>query len=211
MRKDEIKAQDQLELVRQRILADAATAYLLETSKFRKDPLWTKLSTEDWRTASGRFNKRTDDPLDKLLEESQKAFEDLATQYQTIVRELELNHVTEKIQVQKRQVRDPLGNLRDNLWPDTKRAFEGLRQTVAAGELDPIKQKAALADTNEKLTAVLLVIDDLLSKMGGTLDFDKELARAREIERAEKAQFDLIQKLHEELVKRALEDALNPK
>ena len=47
--------------------------------------------------------------------------------------------------------------------------------------------------------------------MGGTLDFDKELARAREIERAEKAQFDLIQKLHEELVKRALEDALNPK
>lgn len=211
VRKDEIKAQDQLELVRQRILADAATAYLLETSKFRKDPLWTKLSTEDWRTASGRFNKRTDDPLDKLLEESQKAFEDLATQYQTIVRELELNHVTEKIQVQKRQVRDPLGNLRDNLWPDTKRAFEGLRQTVAAGELDPIKQKAALADTNEKLTAVLLVIDDLLSKMGGTLDFDKELARAREIERAEKAQFDLIQKLHEELVKRALEDALNPK
>ena len=61
------------------------------------------------------------------------------------------------------------------------------------------------------MTAVLLVIDDLLSKMGGTLDFDKELARAREIERAEKAQFDLIQKLHEELVKRALEDALNPK
>ncbi len=211
VRKDEIKAQDQLELVRQRILADASTAYLLETSKARKDPLWTKLSVEDWRTASGRLNKRTDDPLDKLLEETQKAFEDLATQYQTIVRELELNHVTEKVQVQKRQVRDPLVNLRDNLWPESKRSFEGLRQIVASGELDPVKQKAALADATEKLTSVLVIIDDLLGKMGGTLDFDKELARAREIERAEKAQFDLIQKLHEELVKRALEEALNPK
>lgn len=211
VRKDEIKAQDQLELLKQRILTEPATKYLLDTSKERKDPQWANLSAEDWRTVSGRFNKRTDDPLDKLLEESQKVFEDLATQYSGIVRELELNHVTEKTQTQKRQIRDPMTNLRDNLWPDTRRSFEGLRQAIASNEVDPVKRKAALADPTEKLTAVLNVIEDLLGKMGGTLDFDKELTRAREIEKAEKAQFDLIQKLHEELVKRALEDALNPK
>ena len=211
VRKDEIRAQDQLELLKQRILTEPATKYLLDTSKERKDPQWTNLSGEDWRTVSGRFNKRSDDPLDKLLEESQKVFEDLSAQYSGIVRELELNHVTEKTQIQKRQIRDPLSNLRDNLWPDTRRSFEGLRQAIASNEADPLKRKSSLADPTEKLTAVLGVIEDLLGKMGGTLDFDKELTRAREIEKAEKAQFDLIQKLHEELVKRALEDALNPK
>lgn len=211
VRKDEIKAQDQLELLKQRILTEPATKYLLDTSKDRKDPQWANLSAEDWRNVSGRLNKRTDDPLDKLLEESQKVFEDLATQYSGIVRELELNHVTEKTQVQKRQIRDPLTNLRDNLWPDTRRSFERLRQAISSSVADPVKRKAALADSTEKLVTVLGVIEDLLGKMGGTLDFDKELTRAREIEKAEKAQFDLIQKLHEELVKRALEEALNPK
>ena len=211
VRKDEIKAQDQLELLKQRILTEPGTKFLLDTSKERKDPKWANLSAEDWRTVSGRLNKRTDDPLDKLLEESQKVFEDLANQYSVIVRELELNHVAEKTQAQKRQIRDPLANLKDNLWPDTRRSFEGLRQAIASNESDPLKRKAVLAEPTEKLTAVLNVIEDLLGKMGGTLDFDKELTRAREIEKAEKAQFDLIQKLHEELVKRALEDALNPK
>jgi hypothetical protein len=211
VRKDEIKAQDQLELLKQRILTEPATKYLLDTSKDRKDPQWANLSAEDWRNVSGRLNKRTDDPLDRLLEESQKVFEDLATQYSGIFRELELNHVTEKTQVQKRQIRDPLTNLRDNLWPDTRRSFEGLRQAISSSEADPVKRKAALADSTEKLVTVLGLIEDLLGKMGGTLDFDKELTRAREIEKAEKAQFDLIQKLHEELVKRALEEALNPK
>jgi|GEM_PF-414515 len=210
VRKDETKAQDQLEAIRIRLVNEGGPAYLLGTALERKDDAWQKLTPEDWRILAGRFNRKADDPLERTMDDAQKTLDDLATLYTNLVRELELNKVTEKTIVQKRQIRDPLKQLRETLWPEARSAIEALRKGVEADESDANRRKILVSDTTAKLKAVALMMEDLLSRMGGVLDFDKELARAREIERAEKAQYDFIQKLHEELVKRTLEEALNP-
>jgi len=211
VRKDEIKAQDQLDAVKIRLINEGGPAYLLGTSAERKDDRWDKLTVEDWRILAGRFNRKADDPLDRVLEDTQKTIEDLLSLYGNLVRELELNRVTETVINQKRQIRDPLRQLRETLWPEARSAIEALRKAVEANEPDASKRKQVTADATIKLRAVTTLLEELLGRMGGVLDFDKELARAREIEKAEKAQFDFIQKLHEELVKRTLEEALNPK
>ena len=46
--------------------------------------------------------------------------------------------------------------------------------------------------------------------MGTLTDINKLVAMLRNIEEEERKQFDLVQKIHEELVRKTLEDALNP-
>ena len=46
--------------------------------------------------------------------------------------------------------------------------------------------------------------------MGTLTDINKLVAMLRTIEEEERKQFDLVQKIHEELVRKTLEDALNP-
>jgi len=46
--------------------------------------------------------------------------------------------------------------------------------------------------------------------MGTLTDINKLVATLRAIEEEERKQYDLIQKIHEELVKKTLEDVLNP-
>jgi hypothetical protein len=46
--------------------------------------------------------------------------------------------------------------------------------------------------------------------MGTLTDINKLVAMLRTIEEEERKQFDLVQKIHEELVRKTLEDALSP-
>jgi hypothetical protein len=46
--------------------------------------------------------------------------------------------------------------------------------------------------------------------MGTLTDINKLVAMLRTIEEEERKQFDLVQKIHEELVRKTLEDVLNP-
>jgi hypothetical protein len=46
--------------------------------------------------------------------------------------------------------------------------------------------------------------------MGTLTDINKLVAILRNIEEEERKQFDLVQKIHEELVRKTLEDVLNP-
>ncbi|NBY03014.1 MAG: hypothetical protein EBQ87_13690, partial [Planctomycetes bacterium] len=59
------------------------------------------------------------------------------------------------------------------------------------------------------LKKLLQAIDEVLAAMGTLTDINKLVTMLRTIEE-ERKQFDLVQKIHEELVRKTLEYAINP-
>ncbi|NBR06361.1 MAG: hypothetical protein EBT92_11375 [Planctomycetes bacterium] len=84
----------------------------------------------------------------------------------------------------------------------------GLEQ--AKGHLLESESRLGLSSLDlSVLKKLLQAIDEVLAAMGTLTDINKLVAMLRTIEE-ERKQFDLVQKIHEELVRKTLEYAINP-
>ena len=99
-------------------------------------------------------------------------------------------------------------------FPATTRAIDSFRKALDNSSLTLDKRveasRIALAESRAQFKKLLQAIDEVLAAMGTLTDINKLVAMLRTIEEEERKQFDLVQKIHEELVRKTLEDALNP-
>lgn len=153
--------------------------------------------------------------IERSLESRQAAVAEVLDAYVRILREMKLNRVD--MERQKRvfeTIHEPLRKIMGVEFPATSRAVVEFRGLLEDGA-KPLGQRVqagreSLQATRTQFKRLLAAIDEVLAAMGTLTDINKLVATLRAIEEEERRQFELIQKIHEELVKKTLEDVLNP-
>ena len=153
--------------------------------------------------------------IERSLETRQAAVAEVLDAYVRILREMKLNRV--EADRQKRvfeTIHEPLRKIMGVEFPATTRAMVDFRSNLddAAKPLPQrlIAGRESLQAARTQFKRLLTAIDEVLAAMGTLTDINKLVATLRAIEEEERKQYDLIQKIHEELVKKTLEDVLNP-
>jgi hypothetical protein len=155
------------------------------------------------------------DEIDRNLETRLANTNEILEAYTRILREFKLNRVdAERYKRVQDTIHEPLRKITLVEFPATTRAIDSFRKALDNSSLTLDKRveasRIALAESRSQFKKLLQAIDEVLAAMGTLTDINKLVAMLRTIEEEERKQFDLVQKIHEELVRKTLEDALNP-
>ena len=155
------------------------------------------------------------DEIDRNLETRLANTNEILEAYTRILREFKLNRVdAERYKRVQDTIHEPLRKITLVEFPATTRAIDSFRKALDNSSLTLDKRveasRIALAESRAQFKKLLQAIDEVLAAMGTLTDINKLVAMLRTIEEEERKQFDLVQKIHEELVRKTLEDALNP-
>lgn len=155
------------------------------------------------------------DEIERNLETKLANTNEILEAYTRILREFKLNRVdAERYKRVQDTIHEPLRKITLVEFPATSRAIDSFRKALEDSSLTLDKRveasRTALAESRSQFKKLLQAIDEVLAAMGTLTDINKLVAMLRTIEEEERKQFDLVQKIHEELVRKTLEDALNP-
>jgi len=155
------------------------------------------------------------DEIERNLETRLANTNEILEAYTRILREFKLNRVdAERYKRVQDTIHDPLRKITLVEFPATTRAIDSFRKALDNSSLTLDKRveasRVALAESRSQFKKLLQAIDEVLAAMGTLTDINKLVAMLRTIEEEERKQFDLVQKIHEELVRKTLEDVLNP-
>ncbi len=153
--------------------------------------------------------------IDRNLESRLATTNEIMEAYSRILREFKLNRVdAERYKRVQDTIFEPLRKISAVEFPATSRGIDAFRKNLEDSSV-PFEQriqtsKDSLQAARAQYKKLLQAIDEVLAAMGTLTDINKLVAMLRTIEEEERKQFDLVQKIHEELVRKTLEDVLNP-
>jgi hypothetical protein len=189
----------------------------LKESRARLDQVIGDLGTTGFKADQFSPLSVRAEEVEQVREKSEQACQEVLSDYQKILKEMEVNRIGDPVRGQpnfitkvRQTIAEPLDDVLHAEFPRTKEGLDDLRKTLDNKDMDlqarieaarksSLEARARLEVLIQKLTAVL-------DAMGKLQDINELVKKLRQLEEEERTQYELIEKLRNEVFKNLAED-----
>jgi hypothetical protein len=156
--------------------------------------------------------------IEQVREKAETATGEVLTDYQRILREMDYNRVqrvqreiTERIQ---RTIANPLDEILRGDFPRVREGLDGFHKVLENKDLEPParaeQSRKAGVEARDRLDTLIKHLDQVLNSMEQLTNINTLIKQLQHLEEAERAQYDVLERLKKEIEESILKDLFGP-